>query len=71
MLVVEGSSCSSGSHLSISVKRWSCCTLLHLLDSSIFIIGFPDENEAVVGTDVLKIKKEKKKKKRLRAREST
>lgn len=27
---------------------------------SIFIIGFPDENEAAMGTDVLKIKKGKK-----------
>lgn len=26
---------------------------------SIFVIGFPDESEAAVGTDVLKIKNEK------------
>lgn len=26
----------------------------------VFVIGFPDEREAAVGTDVLKIKKRKK-----------
>lgn len=58
VLVRKGPSCSSGNHLSIQCEEEKpLCFASPARLLSIFVIGFHDESEAAVGTDVLKIKR--------------